>query len=87
MNTHADKTQENKTQSVSNEVSQKQSGSKFAFQFVDNRPVGIAQRKLQEMLINSPQAKQTTQLQAVADNYSAQQQKPIQKKKNNKTGY
>jgi hypothetical protein len=99
MNTHADKTQENKSQSVSNETSQKQGGGESTFQFVDNRPEAVAQRKLQEMANNSPQVKQlmafqdmannspqakkTVQLQAMADNHSAQQQQPIQKKENN----
>lgn len=69
MNTHVDKTQENKSQSVTNAVSQKQSSGESTFQFVDNRPEAVMQRKLQEM----------------ADNYSAQQQQPIQKKEN-KTG-
>ncbi len=64
MNTHADKTQENKSQSLANEISQKQSGGESTFQFVDNRPEAIVQRKLQ----------------AMADNYSTQQQNPIQKK-------
>jgi hypothetical protein len=32
---------------------------------------------------NSPQAKQTVQLQSMADNSSSQQQQPIQKKENN----
>jgi len=54
MNTHADKTQENKRQSVANEVSQKQNGGRSTFQFMDNRPEAIAQRKLQEMVDNSP---------------------------------
>jgi hypothetical protein len=49
MNTYADKTQENKSQSVANELSQKQS-SKATFQFVDNRPEAVAQRKLQELV-------------------------------------
>jgi hypothetical protein len=97
MNTHAEKTQENKSQSVSTQIAQKQSGGS-TFQFVDNRPEVVAQRKLQEMANNSPQvsqlralqdmannspqAKRTAQLQAMADNHSAQQQ-PIQKKENN----
>jgi hypothetical protein len=67
MNTHADKTQENKSQSVSNTISQKQGGGESTFQFVDNRPESIFQRKLQEM----------------ANNHSLQQQQPIQKKENN----
>lgn len=99
MKTHADKTQKNKSQSDSNRESQMQSGGESTFQFVDNRPEAIAQRKLQEMSNNStqvsqlmafqdmsnnsPQAKQTAQLQSMTDNSSSQQ--PIQKKEN-KTG-
>lgn len=82
MNTHADKTQENKSQSVANASPQK-SGSESTFQFVDNRPEAIARRKLQEMANNSPQAKQAAQLQAIANNHSFQQQQPVQKKTNN----
>lgn len=83
MNTHADTTQDNKSQSVANEVSQKQNSGESTFQFVDNRPEAFAQRKIQELAKNSPQAKQTAQLQGMADNHSAQQPKPIQKKENN----
>lgn len=105
MNTHANKAQENtlpakrqESQSVANEVSQKQRGSKFSFRFADNRPEAVGQRKLQEIADNSPQvkqlryfqeiankstpAKQTAQLLAIDDNHSAQQQQPIQKKEN-----
>ncbi|MEP5340715.1 MAG: hypothetical protein ABJL44_13300 [Algibacter sp.] len=45
MNTHTDKTQGNKNQSVANTVSQKQSSSEI-FQFVDNRAEAVTQRKL-----------------------------------------
>jgi hypothetical protein len=83
MNTHVDKTQENKSQTVSATDSQKQSSGESTFQFVDNRPEAIAQRKLQEVANNSHQAKQVAQLQAMADNYTAQQHQPIQKKENN----
>jgi len=99
MNTHADQTQENKSQAVSAVDSQMQSGGESTFQFVDNRPEAVAQRKLQEMANNSsqvsqlrafqdmannsPQAKQAIQLQSVADNHSVQQEQPIQKKENN----
>ncbi len=98
MNTHADKTQKNKYQSVANAVSKKQSSGESTFQFVDNRPEAITQRKLQEiannssqvrqlrafqeMANNSPQGKQATQLQTMAVSHSPQQQ-PIQKKENN----
>ncbi|MCP5003940.1 MAG: hypothetical protein GY941_08325 [Planctomycetes bacterium] len=80
MNTQADKTQENKSHSVTNGIAQTQSSSESAFQFVDNRPETIAQRKLQEMAINCPQVKQEAQLQAMADNYSARRSQPMQKK-------
>ncbi|MBK6265094.1 DUF4157 domain-containing protein [Marivirga sp. S37H4] len=83
MNTHADKIQENKSQPVSASVSQMQGSSESTFQFVDNRPEAIAQRKLQEVADNSPQTMQLRALQAMADHYSAQQQHPIQKKENN----
>lgn len=79
MNTHADKTQDNKSQSVANGEPQMQSSGESTFQFVDNRPEAVAQRKLQEMANNSPQAKKAAQLQAIANNYSMQH-KTIQKK-------
>jgi len=67
MNVHADKTQENKSQAVSNGNSKVQSSGESTFQFVDNRPEAIAQRKLNGM----------------ANNYSVRQKQPIQKKGNN----
>jgi hypothetical protein len=57
MNTHADETQENKSQSVSAASPQMQSGGKSTFQFVDSRPEAVSQRKLQEMTNNSPKVK------------------------------
>lgn len=85
MNTYADKKLENKSQSVTNGKSQMQKGSESTFQFVDNRPQAVAQRKLQgmanhspqvsqlrafqEMDNNSPQAKETVQLQAMANQH------------------
>jgi hypothetical protein len=99
MNTHADKIQENKSQTVAAETSQMRSGGESTLQFVANRPEAIAQRKLQEMANNSPRAmqlkafqdmannspqvRQTSQLQAMADNHSAQQPQLIQNQKNN----
>jgi hypothetical protein len=83
MSTHADKTQENKSQSVSAASPQVQSGGESTFQFVDNRPEAVTQRKLQEITNNSPQTNKAAQLQAMADNASSQQQQPIQKKENN----
>jgi hypothetical protein len=96
MNTHADKTEKNKSQTVITETSQLQSGGKSTFQFINNRSDAVAQRKLQEMANNSPQvsqlrafqemannspqAKQLAQLQKMANNHSAQHEQPIQKK-------
>jgi len=83
MYAQVEKPKENKSHSVQNAVSPKQSGGKSTFQFVDNRPEVIAQRKLQEMANNSPQAKQASQLQAMADNHIAHKHRPFQKKDNN----
>lgn len=99
MNSHADKTQENKNQSVANGFAQMEESSESAFQFVDNRPTAISQRKVQEtannsskisqlrafqeMANNSPQAKQTIQLQDIADSPSSEQEQPVTKKENN----
>lgn len=85
MNTHADKTQANKRQSVAIDIAQRQGGGETTFQFEDNRPEVIVQRKLQEIADNSPQARKAAQLHAMTDNHSAQQEHPILKKKN-KTG-
>jgi hypothetical protein len=48
MNTHTEKTPKQKSQSVANSVSQKQQHNPAPFQFVDNRPEAVAQRKLKE---------------------------------------
>jgi hypothetical protein len=85
MNTHADKKHESKNQSVANEGSQKKDDEASTFQFSDNRSKATAQEKLQEMASNSPQAKQLSAFQKMADNYCAQQQYSIQRKQN-KTG-
>lgn len=79
MNTHADKRQENKSQSAAYADSQKKSCGEATFQFIDNRPEAITQRKLQEIANNSPQA----QLQVTDNNYDEQQQQSIQKRENN----
>jgi hypothetical protein len=102
MNSHADKTQENKSKSVSHEGSEKQTGGEATFQLQDNRPEALAQRKQQEMANNSPQvkqlkalqdlannspqAKQAAQLQAKADHYASQQMSPIHNNSNNAAG-
>ena len=74
MKTQADSIQEDKSQSSSHGKFQSQGGGESTFQFVDNRSEAIVQRKLQELANNSPHAKKIAQLQAMADNQSAQQQ-------------
>jgi hypothetical protein len=88
MNTSAEKTSENKSQAVADNLSKLQSNGESAFQFVDDRPEAIAQRKLQEAINNSPrmlqlracqemannsqQVKQLRAYQAMADNFTSQ---------------
>jgi hypothetical protein len=57
MNTHADKKEKNKRQSAANVVTKKQSGNASTFQFVDNRPEAVTQRKLQEITTNNAKNK------------------------------
>lgn len=73
MHTHADKTNENKKQSVSNGDSQMQSGGQATFEFEDNRPEAVAQRKLQEIANNSPQVSQLKAFQNMANNIQSKQ--------------
>tara|TARA_B100000768_G_C11273877_1_gene374827 strand:- start:934 stop:2007 length:1074 start_codon:yes stop_codon:yes gene_type:complete len=75
MNTHADKTNENKSQAVSAVDSQIQSRGESTFQFVDNRPEAIAQRKLQEIANSSQQVSQLRAFQDMTDNKQAVQKK------------
>lgn len=75
MNTYADKAQENKSQSVSAADSQMQNGGKSTFQFADNRPEAVTQRKLQELANNSPQIRQLGVFQEIAN-----REEPIQGK-------
>jgi len=68
MNIHADKKQENKSRSITNEIDQKRNGNGLTSQFLDNRHEAITQKKNQVIVNNSPQAKQTAQFQAIGNN-------------------
>src|SRR5690554_3862519 len=83
MNTFADKPLENKRQSVVNAVSQLRNSGESPFQFIDNRPEVIAQRKLHQFANNNQQTQRVAQLQAMVNNRSEQQSQPLQKKPNN----
>lgn len=84
MNTHTSKSQENKSQSIANNLSVNQSENKTPLQQENNHPGAIQLQKIQEMANNSPQVKKAAQLQALADKSSAIQNmgssKPIQRK-------
>jgi len=67
MNTHADKTQENKSRSAANALPHKQIVRGFPFHFVDNRPEALAQRKLQDIVNSSAQTKYVAKSQSVAN--------------------
>jgi hypothetical protein len=84
MNTHVDKSRENKSQTVSHGESQKRSNGESTFQFVDNRPEAIQMQEMQELANNSSQVAGITQLQAMADNFAVQ--KPPIQRQENKTG-
>jgi hypothetical protein len=73
MNTHADKTEKDKTssnaiQSVANTISQKHVVGESTFNFLYNRPEVVTQRKLIEKANNSLRVKQLRVLQEVANN-------------------
>ncbi len=98
MNTLTTKTQDRESQSVTNDMSQKQRGSESTLQLADKRPAVITQRKLhemaknssqtmqlsslQDMTNNSPHAEKTFQLQTMTKNDSSQQHPPIQRQQN-----
>jgi len=75
MNTHADKTDENKSKSVSNGNFQIQSQKESTFQLTDNRPEIVVQRKLQEIANNSHLDGYTSQLQPIQMNKKKKKKK------------
>lgn len=81
MYSYADKNKRNEGQSVANFTDQKKS-DQSTFQFVDNRPETVAQKKLQEMVNNSPQVAQLKVIQDMAD---AKNSKHIQTNHSNRS--
>ncbi|KUJ59461.1 hypothetical protein AR687_22945 [Flavobacteriaceae bacterium CRH] len=77
MNTHVDKIQENKKQTASHTVIQKERNSTPPLPFTDNHPATVAQTQLQEIANNNEQIKQAVQLQTMVN---ANSTLPIQKK-------
>lgn len=62
MSTRADKTQEKKSKSAANAVAQRNKSSNSTFQFVDNRPDAIVQKKLRETAVGGLRATQLSAL-------------------------
>lgn len=58
MKTHADKKNESECRAAVNKTTTEKNNSKPTFQFADNRPEAISQRKLKEAINNSPQVQQ-----------------------------
>jgi hypothetical protein len=67
MKTHVDKIKRITAKAATN-LSEKENKLSGTFQFVDNRPKAIAQKKLQELASNGQSNKQTLQLKTIADN-------------------
>lgn len=86
MGTYSNLSEKNNTLSVANTTPQQQSDGITTYQFVDNRPETVAQRKLQEMGDNRPETKQAAQLLAMTDSYTSRQNTIIQRQENNTTG-
>jgi hypothetical protein len=81
MYAQVEKSKENRKYTTASVASEKQCIGKSTFQFADNRPEAIAQRKLQEMANNSPQVRQLKALQRRHKIASGNQKKnPIQRK-------
>jgi hypothetical protein len=67
MKAHPIKTEENKNQSQAKTIKQNQGSGKSMFQFVDNRPETVAQRKLQYVANTSPPVSQLNAFQSIAN--------------------
>ncbi|MFQ6027485.1 MAG: hypothetical protein ACE5Q6_08340 [Dehalococcoidia bacterium] len=65
---HASKNREDKARTEGNKSTQKDGHGNAKMQFLDNRPESAQLRNPQEMAINSPQAMETSRLQAMLDN-------------------
>lgn len=79
---HIDKTHSNKNQATTNNRSQFNNKKEPNSLFVDNRPEAIAQRKMRELMHNSPKLNQLRSFQEMANN-STQAKQPVSQKKTN----
>lgn len=72
------KQKEDENRRIPNSVSPKKSNNGENFGLVDNRPAMIAQRKVEQIATKGLQNKHLTQLQSLANRYTAQQEYPTQ---------
>jgi hypothetical protein len=75
MHAYTEKTIANKNQDSSIRSARFQNTTEPSIQFIDNRAEAVAQRKLQRVIENSPQANRAAQMQAIADKSSTCQPK------------
>ena len=74
MNTHADKTQQNKSNAVANSTSKLQNSNEAVLQSEGNMPALVAQNRTQGLANNSPQVKQLEAYKELANNSQQVQQ-------------
>jgi hypothetical protein len=79
MNTQANQKVENKSQTVANSLGEVQSNREATFKLVDNRPEGIAQRRLKDVINNSPRVQQLKAYRKMANNSFDSSHMPIQR--------
>ncbi len=68
MSKYATKKEQPQSRAIANNISAQKNNEKTSHQFIDNRPVAIAQRKLQEIANNSQQVKQLNAFQTSVNN-------------------
>ena len=83
MYTPIEKPKENKNKAVADSLVQNKNKKSQGIKYIDNRDEAVVQRRLQQIANNNPQAQQASQLQLMANDYSARQQYPIRQKINN----
>lgn len=72
MNTHADKTFENKSRAVASSLTKQKKNNESIFQLIDNRPEVIAKKKLQENINHSPRVQQLKSFLDMTNNFNSQ---------------
>jgi hypothetical protein len=82
MQKQAEQSPESINQSVANSLSSSKGNNASTYQFVDNRPVAVAQRRLQQMADQSAQVRQLRAFQEMANTSQQRNAAQVQLKKN-----